>query len=712
MGVRDPRDITEHLKRKDVQERIQKNMQEARSKATVTISRAAKLFNFTESQLREWEKRGLLQTERPSLEGKSSTGHRQYAPAELDKLAIIRELMQGGYSPSEIPPDVDTLWSQIIGEQGVSLLPDLVETLPTRSGEHIPIDKRVEYTDQQEFWRYFVSQTLRLALMLVCEDIPDTVAGLILPLQNNRAAHSIESPFDLEQAGLSLVGWLGKSRSFYTFLDEAPSFEYPSDFRVHPLWVSGEHPARNDIVLDNVLIVVQRKARPLPLSHSLVETFRRLLGLVYRHKEEWQATFDYGPRDWMYQVTDLDSDPTTVDAVLNNLADRVVELGGTTPEGKKRWQFCCILLPISTTLPLQQRSLFVRAQSQNAPHRIGVTTVDVAPGLPVNNISLKAFQSGHVMYRPQITNKDPMIAHLAQEGPVRSAVSIPICGEDGLSVAVLYIASYEEDAFDEEDLRALRIISRMVEESLLTYRARRQVIGKLSALIRKPRIVDMSFQNFLSENELISDIESLLSDIDTCEREGRPLEGEVSFLAIDIDKQSSLANTYGDRVTRNLSKEVGIRALGQRDALFTNLDDRRLYHINADRYYLILKGTPLEVAQTKGERLRQALRGFYRLDVRSSVTERPALPESMLELSDVSVRLGIAFYTYSKLVELLRRYDPEIAVTRMREGITRILDEVLDQGQREGGDVIISWNPKVAGFTRWPPIELQQGGSL
>jgi len=373
MSVRDPRDITEHLKRKDVQERIQKNMLEARSKATVTISRAAKLFNFTESQLREWEKRGLLQTERPSLEGKSSTGHRQYLPAELDKLAIIRELIHEGYTPSEIPPDVDTLWLHIVGEQGVSLLPRVIETLPMRYSEHMPIDKRVEYTDQQEFWRYFVSQALRLSLMLLCEDIPDTVAGLILPLQNNQATHSIRSPFDLAQAGPSLVGWLGRSRSFYTFLDEAPGFEYPSDFRVHPLGVPGEYPSRDDVVLSNTLIVVQRKARPLPLGYSLVETLRRLLGLVYQHKEEWQATFDYGLRDWMYQVTDLDSSPTTVDPVLNNLADRVVELGGTSPEGKKRWQFCCILLPMNVALPLQQRSLFIRAQCQNTLHRIGVT---------------------------------------------------------------------------------------------------------------------------------------------------------------------------------------------------------------------------------------------------------------------------------------------------------------------------------------------------
>ena len=84
--------IRKYLQSKEVQERIQERMLDARSKATVTISRAAGLFDFTESQLREWEKRGLLKTERAALsqESKTSTGHRQFSPDELDKIALIK----------------------------------------------------------------------------------------------------------------------------------------------------------------------------------------------------------------------------------------------------------------------------------------------------------------------------------------------------------------------------------------------------------------------------------------------------------------------------------------------------------------------------------------------------------------------------------------------------------------------------------------------
>src|SRR5215469_4834287 len=101
--------IRKHLERKEVQERIQKRMLDAHAKATVTIGRAANLFDFTESQLREWEKRGLLRTDRPALsqESKTSTGHRQYTPEELDKLALMRDLMDGGYVAGEIPLNLD-----------------------------------------------------------------------------------------------------------------------------------------------------------------------------------------------------------------------------------------------------------------------------------------------------------------------------------------------------------------------------------------------------------------------------------------------------------------------------------------------------------------------------------------------------------------------------------------------------------------------------
>ena len=227
MNVQDSREITEHLQKKDVQARIQKLMQEARSKATVTISRAANLFNFSESQLREWEKRGLLKTDRPLLsqDGKTSTGHRQFSPDELDKLALIRELMDQDYTISEIPHNIDVIWKQIFltEQQNQASSTASYEIKQVHEVEHLPIDERVGRTNEEVFWRYFVSQVLRLSLMLLCEDMQDTKAGLIIPLQQKEALKKNYLPGDQPKVGPSLVGWLDKNCSFYSFLD-ADSF--------------------------------------------------------------------------------------------------------------------------------------------------------------------------------------------------------------------------------------------------------------------------------------------------------------------------------------------------------------------------------------------------------------------------------------------------------------------------------------------------------
>src|SRR5436309_11838568 len=143
--------VRKYLQNKEVQERIQEHMQDARSKATVTISRAAGLFNFTESQLREWEKRGLLKTERTALskDSKTSTGHRQFSSDELDKLALIRELMDQGYTLSEIPQNIDNIWQQILVKPQKQL-PQMKsqDGRYTYETEYLPIDQRVENVDQ------------------------------------------------------------------------------------------------------------------------------------------------------------------------------------------------------------------------------------------------------------------------------------------------------------------------------------------------------------------------------------------------------------------------------------------------------------------------------------------------------------------------------------------------------------------------------------
>src|SRR5260370_36540258 len=104
--------IREHLQSKEAQIRILKNIERGRSEATVTIGRAAELFGFTENQLRDWEARGLV------CPNKSPGGQRLDPLTELDRLAVIRDLLNAKFSPGDIPKDIDRLWYSISPIEG------------------------------------------------------------------------------------------------------------------------------------------------------------------------------------------------------------------------------------------------------------------------------------------------------------------------------------------------------------------------------------------------------------------------------------------------------------------------------------------------------------------------------------------------------------------------------------------------------------------
>jgi GGDEF domain-containing protein len=320
-------------------------------------------------------------------------------------------------------------------------------------------------------------------------------------------------------------------------------------------------------------------------------------------------------------------------------------------------------------------------------------------------ITFRAYQSGHSLYRPQITYQDPLLAFGTMEQSTRSAIAIPLAGVDGLSMAALYIASNEANAFSEADQRALRFIARMIEELLATYQSRQQAERKLTNLINDPGVVDSSFQRFLSEEPFINDLEALLSEIHSRDEIEQGSEEAVSFIAVDIDDQSSLAAKYGDRVARNLSWTVGSRIQGQL-RLITDPELRRLYHVNADRYYIILKGIPLEDARNRAALFQKALTGEYFIDAQSVVMGKPLLRKELLELHNVTVRLFVASYKNKKLKEVLARYSNEESIASTRTLIMQNIDLGLEIGQRDGGNCIVRWDPEIWGYRRWSPSDL------
>jgi GGDEF domain-containing protein len=720
MNQRSQRPVEEYLRQSDVQARIWENIREARENLTVTISRAASLFGFSESKLREWEKRGLLQTERSSLsqEGKGSTGHRQYSSAELDKLAIIRELVsQGGYAPGEIPLNVDQIWNRVAGERAVPSRTGRAfeDTIPHTKSQRW-IEKRVENTDQEESWRYFVSQALRLSLVLICESIPDTIAGLILPLEDRKLAHTISAPSDLAQVGPSLVGWMGRNRSFYSFLTEAPEFEYPTDFRVQTLRSPEGAFLEGDRVLDNIIVVLQRKTRPLSLTPELIETVQHILDLVYKRINTWHPAFDYGMHDWHYKAYDLErASREAGDLMFSALLERVIELGGKTSEEQNRWSFCALLLPNETNLPIQQQILIVRAQTQNSPYEIGVTAVNPAR---TDSLALKAFQSGQVVYFAEtlpgetmttyqlpsgggISSSNPTFylsggrsAQAALEKSTRSAIAIPLVGEYGISIAVLYVAANEARAFSQADQRVLRIVARMLEELLLTSQSRRQATGRPGNLIANPSMVDITFEDFGSETDFLVEIEGLLETIQREKPTSMGAQESLSIIEVDIDNQSQVATRYGNRVARNLSQQAGLRIKGQMQ-FSSRYASGKLFHLSADRYCFVLRGLSLEETQSLARQLKSTLDGAYLIHPLSATPGRPASLENMQGISGVTTHLGMQHYPFKQLANILQRYPVNEAVKSVRAVIVSNIEAALERGKTGGGNCIMTWDPEI-----------------
>lgn len=704
MNEHNKQQIVEHLQQSDVQERIRQSFQQIRRDANVTMSVATALSGYTENQLRYWEEVNLLKPSRPSGSQTGTRGHRLYSFQELDKLAIIRELLNKGFSPADIPPDIDQLWHSITasneqpqtssGQQNYKELPTLQDKIARLS-----INQHIEDGRNDLFWRYFVSQTLHMSLLLISKDVPRTTLGLVLPLNTTLLPGTIKLIEELSEPGPSLVAALGKSRSSQTFLSEEKLvFEYPTDFRLLPLTVMTEDQPE-EAPSEPTLIYLQRRSKRLTLSAPIVETIRRLLKPIYEDTQRLYTCFGPGMRDVLISSTDLQNDS---DILLNGLVEMIIRLGGETAQGQARWRFCCILVPKDSTLPLHQRSLVVRVQSRLAPHISGETTA--TPDAATSSLSIRALQSGHIIYLPKISCTDNTTPFgKKDEGPVRSAIAIPIGGENGLAVAVLYIASDEVDAFSESDQRILRILCAMVEEQLKMYFVRQQAVQKLADIITEPALVDTFFKAFLSENDFTHDVEQLLEAIQNEKRESFieqntgigsdsyvPSKRHVSFISIDIDKQSSLANIYGDLATRNLAHKMGLHIQELLRVGFKEYPQCKLYYIFADRFYILLEGFAPEQAQATAKRLKQSLTGSYKFDALRTSADYPQRPESMLELN-ITVRLGVTSYEFEKLREILDQHPPEDAVPEIRSILCSALNKALDVGRDEGGNNIVAW---------------------
>ena len=433
----------------------------------------------------------------------------------------------------------------------------------------------------------------------------------------------------------------------------------------------------------------------------------------------------------------------TGDTLLTKVAELIVRLGTVNARTARQfWTFCSILLPEETTmeLPVAQQSLVVVAQSKNSPHRVGITRL--APGAQ-EGIALRAANSGHAIIRRNIQENDTTIAYNDVESSpdtIGNALAMPILDSDARPLAVIYVRANLQSTshvtrppavsaplrdtsmiktandklatdsghpapatvFDVNDQLLLRMLSHMVGDFVASYRARYLTRESLRLMIEWPRMIDPFFRDFRSVNAFRDDMVEALDKakaVLTSQNCEQPAEegGEASapdevsggtnvsltLIAVDINQHSKYVNEYGSNSARYLVREVGRRIIQQLRMPNRELTvaEPRLYHIDGDRFYVLLVGATPSQSRAYAESISTVLNKRYQLQIRRT-SGNQEITVGKLTL-DVDVRLAVTFYGRDDLEHLLK---PIKGADDVVSALMRTLNQGLYEGTQASSD--------------------------
>jgi DNA-binding transcriptional MerR regulator len=705
----------EQLEKADVQRSIRQRIQKGRSEVAVPISKAADLFGFSEHQLRDWEKLHLLkplrrekasQKEGEPSPNKDIPGRRYYPVAELDKLAIIRELMDRGLSPSDIPPDIDLRWQNLVETYGQ------LENAP--ESQESSLTRIENFYRENLFFRYYMARALLFSLAILYQDAPPANIGMLLPVKT-----SSQLPEDQNSQGVGkvLVGWLGQMGTFYTFLSSDPAADIPSHYHLKALPALNTQESREK---NTILVAMSpQSARTLNLEDSKhINLIHRLLAPIFAIRTKWDTYFGFGMRDLVSPGRDTTSQ--LPDVMLDSIAEMVVHLGGKTKTGEQRWPLCYIVLPENTHVPVPQRKLFVCATSKNCRELAGFRIYQYN-----HSLILRAYLGSHVVSRSTLAHNDITLLHNPAEqelqGDVRASIAVPIGGENQTPLGVLYVAAsdYAErdkrqrpKGFSQEDLYLLRLLARLAEELLSSYTTHRKLTQGIGHVFREPQVINHAFRGFASEDEFIRDVEQLLYEIKQSKNgqiakkaNNGSLTGEdagLSFLGVEVDRMEEIGARYSQRTMRNLSRAINNRLAQFLSSSFSHQNQYKLYYIGLGRVYLLLHDVPLEDARALAESLRKDL-------AEEIAVEQSNLPSGILNIS-ITAHLGVCWYKIQSLKKLLEEApttasDLDMTIASVSSVIFQSLHLALRLGADKKGNVTYAWNPDANRFMRFRSSE-------
>lgn len=670
-----------------VRQTLQQRWEFIHKELATTIGKAAELVGVPEAKLRYWESVGLLAPSRSNQLSQATDRSRQryYGMDQLAQAVVIKEL-EKEHSLAEIKDFIkrEAQFIKQLTAEPSTREPEAVQD------ERFSVVQGIRSAEDALLWEFLLPRFLYLSLSLLFGRAFTGNGGIYLPVREQDTLlepRTVTRSADLPGLGEGLLGWREPNHAFFAAPFKAPPPELLGNYEVIPL--AGLLPAGSDALPIGAHLVLGPQfaalLRQAGTSKKGSAEARRVAGRLLKFLQDqhlhWRAAL-YTPKSTLLFDSPTLTTPALGEPLLNEVAELIVALGGTDKETKQPlWRFCCILLPEDLLKPLMERSLIIKGQNKASPHQVGETKLVPSKQRPNEGpgLSILAYQSGASIYRSHITPKDPSLAWRDQEEPIGSAIAIPIEGEYGKALGVLYIVSAAYDAFPVESQQLLRVLGRVVGELVSSARGRSLTTDDLPDLLETPEIVDHILKGFRTINAFRDDLYDLFQ---RAMQEKEPPFQYLSLIAVDIDDLSRIAVRYGDQAAlRNLVDAVGQRI--QDNAPFLFRKEISLYRAYVDRFYLLLKDMSADQAAVAAEELKHALGEPYQVDAPRVSLKQAIYAQNRIEFQ-ITTRLGVTGYSYEDIRAFTSVEKRWVAIDLLE----RRLYDALDLGRGRGGVVV------------------------
>jgi DNA-binding transcriptional MerR regulator len=636
----------DHLMNQRVLHEVDELIRRHESNIKVSIGEVKDLTGATYTQLRYWEKLGLLSPQR----GPESRPIRQYTLHDLKRaLWLARYFSSNGGTPKKA---LDMLRQETPGDLFLSKLLESTSYGPTVS---FSIEEHIRRASQFPLFHFLAPRVAKACLSLICGGLkPNTGFAVSMEQPNN----DDDKEKDLNTA-LMLLG-----KSLLCFYDER---------------------GLTSLMVKDVLYWADSK-----MSEYAEESFGRIgpaviigvgkqgLGEIVRQRDHHYQAFErmlvflvdmvraQEKVDHLSHVYAVHSGSELgVENRLDALANTAVALGASD-----HWLFCCILAPDSRDAIWDEVRLRVVGYSEKSPH-----DRDVVLGYR-EGVSSRAYRDGQMVYVRDISQELGRIAKHSAERNVQSAIAVPVFYGKRCK-GVMYLASDRKGAFDDPSSEIiLALLALAVAQVLVTSSAASGFDDMIEQAVKHPRVSDPKFANFGTRDDFKAAVIKKIR-----ETQNESTSPTIWVLAADINQSRRIRLKDGTReewAVRQCWQYVGEKMLWllRQSPLISNSHDCDLYRTKVDQYVTILEDIQSDLAREFTSALQKTLNTLPEdLECES---DRDGIDDN--QLNELNVRVALWKGSRGFLLNRINMGGKVHAI----ETLIRLIEETLEHARRHG----------------------------